>query len=91
MLQDFISQQFANNVGLTQAEIFEANLSLADILEQSEQLHNSIDLMEAFAKTANGLKKEYGIQVRLPALALETPISEVLDVFLVEANQKTAA
>ena len=43
--------------------------------------------MEVFAKTANLLKKQYGVQVRLPAFSLDTPISNVLEVFLAEAQK----
>jgi hypothetical protein len=43
--------------------------------------------MEVFAKTANTLKKQYGVQVRLPAFSLDTPISTVLEVFLTEVEK----
>lgn len=86
-MKDFICQNFARNVGLSTDEIFDNDLSLSEIVARSEELHNSLDLMEAFAKTANALNKEYGIKVRLPAFALDTSISTVLDVFLVEAER----
>lgn len=85
-MKDFICQNFASNVGISTDEIFENNLSLSEIIARSETLHNSLDLMEAFAKTANALNKEYGIKVRLPAFSLDTSISTVLDVFLAEAE-----
>ena len=45
---------------------------------------NSVDLREAFARTSNALRKEHGVRIRLPALSLETPISQVVGVFLQE-------
>lgn len=87
MLKDYICELFAQNVGLSSAEIFENNLTLSAIIARSEQLQNSIDLMEVFAKTANTLKKQYGVQIRLPAFSLDTPISDVLEVFLNEVEK----
>lgn len=82
-----IRTAFASHVDLPVSEIFDGDLALAEIIARSETLHNSIDLMEAFAKTANRLKKQYGIQVRLPALSLDTSISTVLDIFLAEVEK----
>jgi hypothetical protein len=48
---------------------------------------NSVDLMEAFARTANGLRKQHGLRVRLPTLPLDSTISEVLRVFIAEAEK----
>ena len=90
MLRDYISITFADYTKLSVMDILEDNSTLADIIEKSELLHNSIDLMEAFAKTANSLKKEHGIQVRLPALALDTPMTEVLKIFMEEAQQSSS-
>lgn len=50
---------------------------------------NSIDLMEAFARTANALRKDYGVRVRLSALPLDTPTSTVLKVFLDEFERQS--
>ncbi|MBW4612602.1 MAG: hypothetical protein KME21_04865 [Desmonostoc vinosum HA7617-LM4] len=86
-MKDYICEIFAQNVGLSVAEIFEDDLTLSAIIARSNQLHNSIDLMEVFAKTANTLKKQYGIQIKLPAFSLDTPISNVLEVFLNEAEK----
>ncbi len=82
-----ICEIFAQNVGLSTSEIFDNDLTLSEIIARSDELHNSIDLMEVFAKTANLLKKQYGVQVRLPAFSLDTPISNVLEVFLAEAQK----
>lgn len=86
-MKDFICDSFAGNVGLPASEIFETDLTLAEIISRSDRLQNSIDLMEAFARTANRLKKQYGIQVRLPAFSLDTPVSAVLEVFLAEVEK----
>ena len=82
-----ICEIFAENVGLSASEIVDNDLTLSEIIASSDELHNSIDLMEGFAKTANVLKKQYGVQVRLPAFSLDTPISNVLEVFLDEAQK----
>ncbi|MGO4425811.1 hypothetical protein AB4Z54_45730, partial [Streptomyces sp. MCAF7] len=70
-----------------------ADATLADVIASSPRMTNSIDLMEAFARTANGLRKDYGVRVRLPALPLDTPITTVLKTFLdeFEREQKEAA
>ncbi|RCJ37310.1 hypothetical protein A6770_14335 [Nostoc minutum NIES-26] len=86
-MKDYICEIFAQNVGLSIAEIFENDLTLSAIIARSDRLHNSIDLMEVFAKTANMLKKQYGVQIRLPAFSLDTPISDVLEAFLNEAEK----
>ncbi|MBD2521390.1 MULTISPECIES: hypothetical protein [unclassified Nostoc] len=86
-MKDYICEIFAQNVGLSIAEIFENDLTLSAIIARSDHLHNSIDLMEIFAKTANMLKKQYGVQIRLPAFSLDTPISDVLEAFLNEADK----
>jgi hypothetical protein len=51
---------------------------------------NSIDLMEAFAKTAKAVQTDYGIRVRLPALPLDTPLESVIDAFLAEVDRQRA-
>jgi hypothetical protein len=83
-LTQFIRTAFASSVNLDENNIFGPDLSLAQVMAQSESLHNSVDLMEAFAKVANQVKRRYGIKVRLPAFPLETKISEVLAVFVAE-------
>ncbi len=86
LLSSYISTKFSLHVGIPEAELFGEDLSLAAIIRRSDRLTNSVDLMEAFARTANGLRKEHGIRVRLPTLSLETPISTVLSVVLSEAQ-----
>jgi len=86
----YIRTVFAASVALGEEEIFGENLTLAQIMARSGKLHNSIDLMEAFARTANGLKKEHGVKVRLPAFPLDTHISEVLASFMSEVEKVAA-
>lgn len=86
-LTQFIRASFASSVNLNESHIFESDLSLAQIMSQSETLHNSVDLMEAFAKVANQVKRNYGVRVRLPAFPMETRISEVLSVFVAEIER----
>lgn len=90
-LRAYICRKFAENVGLTEDLLFGEDLPLSEVMKRSERIHNSVDLMEAFARTANALRKDYGIRVRLPTLPLDTPISRVLTVFLDEARPKMTA
>lgn len=90
-LKAYISKKFCENVGLAPDEVFGPDLTLAALITRSERLNNSVDLMEAFAKTANALRREHGLRVRLPALALDTRISRVLELFIQECQQGRAA
>jgi len=81
-MESYIKAQFAHAVGIPESEIFDHDMTLDAIIARSNALHNSVDLMEAFAKTANRLKKDHGVRVKLPAFALDTPISQVLASFL---------
>ena len=89
-LRAYICSKFSQHVGLAETELFGEDLTLAAVIQRSQRLTNSVDLMEAFARTANGLRKEHGIRVRLPTLALDTPISTVLEVFMSEAQAQPA-
>jgi hypothetical protein len=90
-LKDYISKNFCENVGLTVDEVFGLDLPLAALIARSERLNNSVDLMEAFARTANALRREHGLRVRLPALALDTPISRVVELLVQDCQQGRAA
>lgn len=92
-IEVYIRDAFAQHVGLPAEAIYGEDLTLAAVIARSDRMTNSVDLMEAFARTANGLRKDHGLRVRLPALSLDTPISEVLAVFLreVEAQKAEAA
>lgn len=88
LLRSYICAKFSLHVGIPEAELFGEDLSLAAVIRRSDKLTNSVDLMEAFARTANSLRKEHGVRVRLPTLSLETPISTVLEVFLAEVAEQ---
>lgn len=90
-LKNFVCRKFSENVGLVPEELFGQDLSLAEVISRSEKIHNSVDLMEAFAKSSNALRKQYGVRVRLPALSLETTISRVVELFVQECRQGRAA
>jgi hypothetical protein len=83
----FIRTAFASSVMLDENQVFNQDLNLGQIMLQSESLHNSVDLMEAFAKVANQVKRNYGVRVKLPAFPLETKISEVLTIFVAEIER----
>ncbi len=85
-LESYIRRKFSENVGLTESELFSEDLTLAALITRSERMTNSVDLMEAFARTSNGLRKDFGLRVRLPALSLDTPVSKVLAVFMGEVT-----
>ena len=91
-IEIYIRQKFAENAGLSAQQLEAADMTLADVMALSPKMTNSIDLMEAFARTANGLRKDYGVRVRLPALPLDTTIPDVMKTFLqVFADQKEEA
>ncbi len=90
-LRAYIQKKFCENVALPAEEVFGPDLTLAAIISRSEKMTNSVDLMESFARTANALRRDHGIRVRLPALALDTPISKVLEVFLQEVERQGRA
>jgi hypothetical protein len=91
-VESFIRQKFAEHSGLTDEQLFADDATLAAVVARSPRMTNSIDLMEAFARTSNALRKDYGVRVRLPALPLDTPTSTMLKVFLEEFDrQKEAA
>jgi hypothetical protein len=84
-IETFVYRVFSDHTGLPPETIIDQNLSLAQIVERSDKLVNSVDLMECFAKTANAVRKEFGIRIRLPAYPLDTPVSTVLTAFLEQA------
>ena len=86
-IKSYVCERFADNIGLSTSEFIDPDLSLAAIISRSEKLTNSVDLMEAFAKTANAVKKQYGFRVRLAAFPLDTPVSTVVNAFVSEAQK----
>ncbi|MEV0534420.1 hypothetical protein [Kitasatospora sp. NPDC050463] len=89
-VESYIRQKFGEHAGLADEEVFADDVTLAEVIGRSPKMTNSIDLMEAFARTANGLRKDYGVRVRLPALPLDTPTPMVLKVFLEEFEKQKA-
>jgi hypothetical protein len=87
-VEAFAREKFAENAGLSEEDIFSTEMTMAALVSTSPRMTNSIDLMEAFAKTSNALRKEYGVRVRLPAMPLDTPVSSVMKVFLEEFNRQ---
>jgi hypothetical protein len=86
-IKSYVCAKFAEIIGLPASEFIDANLSLAAIVTRSDKLTNSVDLMEAFAKTANAVKKQFGFRVRLSAFPLDTPISTVIEAFVAEVQK----
>jgi hypothetical protein len=89
-IETYIREAFATHAELPAEAIYGENLTLSEVIARSQRMTNSVDLMEAFARTANGLRKDHGIRVRLPALSLDTPVLEVLAVFLAEVEAQKA-
>lgn len=87
-VDSYIRQKFAEHAGLAEEELYSDDVTLSTVISRSPQMTNSIDLMEAFARTAKAVRKDYGVRVRLPALPLDTPTSTVLKVFLDEFDRQ---
>jgi hypothetical protein len=83
-IRDQIQGVFADAVGLPPEQVFGEPLTLGELMMRAPALGNSVDLMEAFARTCNAVRKTHGVRVRLPAYPLATPVSEVLDAFMDE-------
>lgn len=90
-MREYIYETFAEKVGLPVSALTEGDPTLADLIQRSPKLVNSVDLMEAFARTANALKRDHGVKVRLGAFPLDTPISRVFDAFMAEIAAKEAS
>src|SRR5215831_3330353 len=84
----YICAKFCEVVRLSEAEVLGANLTLRQVVSVAPGMTNSVDLMEAFAKTANALRKEHALKVRLPTFPLDSTASSVLDAFLAEAEKE---
>ncbi|MCK9893940.1 hypothetical protein [Frankia sp. AgB32] len=87
-IETYIRSTFAEYAGLTEEELFSNGVTLAEAVNRSPRMTNSIDLMETFARTSNAVRKDYGVRVRLPALPLDTPMSGVLATFLAEYDRE---
>jgi hypothetical protein len=58
-------------------------------MARAQGFTNSVDLMEAFARCAKAIKQKFGIRLRLPAVPLNTPINEVIELFVAQAAEAT--
>ncbi|MBT0770625.1 hypothetical protein KIH74_16905 [Kineosporia sp. J2-2] len=87
-MEEYIRAKFAEYSGLSEAELFAPGATLASVLAASPRMTNSLDLMEALARTSNAVRKDHGVRVRLPALPLNTPTTEVLAAFLEEYDKQ---
>lgn len=86
-----IQAVFADGVGLPPHELFGVPLSLAEVVARSPRLANSVDLMEAFARVAHAVRRDHGVRVRLPAYPLDTPLQQVIDIFMDEVGMAQPA
>ena len=77
----FVVDRFAGYAGVPAADLLRPEVTMADVIARSPSMHNSIDLMEAFARTSNALKKEHGVRIKLPTFPLDTPMVTVLAAF----------
>jgi hypothetical protein len=85
-VKDLVQSILAEAFALPEAAVFGPDLTLAAILTASPRLANSVDLMEAFAKAANALRKQHGTVIRLRAFGLDTPISVVTESMVSQAK-----
>jgi hypothetical protein len=90
-MEEFLRAAFADNAGLPASLIFDNDLTLAEIISRSDRMHNSVDLIEAFARTANALEHEYGVRISLPMFSLDSRISAVIASILPDIERATAA
>lgn len=86
-IRDYLLQTFAANAGLS-GSILSHDPTLAEVITESDKMHNSVDLIETLARTANTMERDRGIKVRLPAFSLDTRVSAVLDAILDEINDQ---
>jgi hypothetical protein len=81
-ITNFVYDRFAEEVGLARTTLLEGSVTLADVVQRSAKIGNSVDLMECFARTSNALRRQYGVRVRLPAYPVNTSIKTLMDSFV---------
>jgi hypothetical protein len=86
-IRDYLLQTFAANAGLS-GSFLSHDPTLAEVITESDKMHNSVDLIETLARTANTMERDRGIKVRLPAFSLDTRVSAVLDAILDEIKDQ---
>lgn len=90
-LKAFAYERFSEHVGLSVGYVRDEDPTMGEVIEKADELINSVDLMEAFAKTSNDIHARHGIRIQLPALPLDTPMSEVMGEFIQRASEKESA
>jgi hypothetical protein len=79
---NIVRHELAAAFGLSEQELFDADMTLGEIIAACPALINSVDFMECCARVANGLRKSYGVAVRVPATSHDTPISTIATSFV---------
>jgi len=79
---------FAEQVGVTEHDLLDSNMTLATLVLRSPRVTNSLDLMEAFGKTVNVIRKNHGVRIKLPTYPLDTKISVVLEGLVKNASSQ---
>jgi hypothetical protein len=64
--------------GLTQDDLFGGDMTLAELIERSDRMINSIDVMEAFARIANRMQTEFHVRIRLRPVPLDTTLASLV-------------
>jgi hypothetical protein len=90
-LKETFQRQLAAAFELSEETVFGPDLTLAEVVSASPRFVNSVDFMEACAKVANNYRKTHGVSVRLPATALDTPMSVIVDSFVAQAQAAASA
>lgn len=90
-LKAYAYERFSEHVGLSVGYVRDDDPTMSEVIENADGLINSVDLMEAFAKTSNDIHAQHGIRIQLPALPLDTPMSEVMRQFIERASEKESA
>jgi len=90
-LKETFRRQLAAAFELSAETVFGPDLTLAEVVSASPRFVNSVDFMEACAKVANGFRKTHGVSIRLPATALDTRMSVIVDSFAAQAHAAASA
>lgn len=74
---DFFKESIAEKLGIPPSKLYGHDLSLSDVIANSETAMNSIDIMEAFAYAL--AKHELENSVNLPVFTLDYTIDQVIE------------
>jgi hypothetical protein len=83
-IASIVRHELAAAFSLPEQQLFGKDMTLNEIISACPSLINSVDFMECCARVANGLRKSYGVAVRVPATSGDTPISTILASFLTQ-------